>query len=79
MKKRKYYLYVLRDGREVVYYGVTQDRERSVLEQEHMNKHWTNYSIIKGLFQRDHAEREEKNLISFYQDSHEGKLPKYNS
>ena len=78
MKKRKYYLYVLRDGHEVVYYGITHDRQRSVLEQEHLNKRWTNYSIIRGPFQRDIAEREGKNLINFYQDSHGGKFPRYN-
>jgi len=77
MKKRGYYLYVLRDGCEVVYYGITHNRERSVLEQKHTNKNWTNYSIVKGPFHREHAEREELSIINWYQMSH-GKLPRYN-
>ena len=78
MKKRGYYVYVLRDGPEIVYYGITHDRERSILEQKHLNKQWTNYSIVKGPLHRDHAEIEEKSIINFYQGSHGGKLPRYN-
>ena len=79
MKKRDCYLYVLRDGHEIVYYGITNDRERKFLEHKNNNKRWTNYSIVKGPFYRENAENEEKLLTHFYQDSHGGKPPLYNN
>jgi predicted GIY-YIG superfamily endonuclease len=77
MKKRGYYLYVLRDGCEIVYYGITHNRERSVLEQEHSDKNWTNYSIVKGPLLREHANYAIKSVMDFYRNLH-GTLPRYN-
>ena len=70
MPKRDYYVYELKDGHEIVYYGITNDPDRRYIEHANSNKRWTQYCIIKGPMYRENAEIEEDSLIFFYQDSH---------
>jgi len=78
LKKKDYYVYELKDGHEVVYYGITNNPDRRFIEHVNSDKRWTQNCTIKGPMDKENADIEEDMLICFYQDSHGGKPPRYN-
>jgi hypothetical protein len=78
MKKKDCYVYELKDSNKVVYYGISNDPDRRVIEHENSDKRFTHINILKGPMYKENADIEETTLIFFYQESHEGKPPRHN-
>ncbi len=77
-KKQDYNLYELKNGRETVYRGITNDPERR--EQEHRDdgKRFTSLNTIGRKVTENTAERLEEKSLETYRKNHGGKNPKYN-
>jgi len=73
---RDCWLYELRDGHEIVYYGVSNDPDRR--EPEHAGKRFTHMNIISVGLTRTSALVRELEEIQRYQYQHGGRPPKYN-
>ena len=77
--KRSTKVYELKDGREIVYFGITNNPSRR--EAEHLKsetKQFTKMRITSGLLTRESAERREGKNIKRYTQQHAGKAPRYN-
>ena len=77
-KKRDTYIYELKDGNKIVYYGITNNPDRRVIEHENSRKKFTHVRVIRGPMLRENAEKLEGEYIQHYQRQHGGKPPKYN-
>jgi predicted GIY-YIG superfamily endonuclease len=75
-KARDCWVYVLKDGRMTVYYGISCNPERRV--PEHRNKRFTHGSVVSVGLTRASALRRETEEIQRYQYQHGGRPPKYN-
>jgi len=78
MKKRDTYLYELKDGRKVVYYGISTGPLDRLGEHDRSNKRFTHMREIRGPMYRENAEKLETQYIQRYQRNHSGKPPRYN-
>jgi hypothetical protein len=78
MKPRDTYRYVLRDGRDVVQYGISDHPEVRAYEHELQGKRFTGLSVVGPAVTRESAQDWERDMIEAYQRSHEGKKPRYN-
>lgn len=76
--KRDTYLYQLKDGNEIVYYGITNNPDRREIEQENSDKKFTRMRIWRYPMSRESAEKRETEEIQRYQRQHGGRPPKYN-
>ncbi len=76
--KRDTRVYELKDGKEVVKYGITNDPNRRAIENANAGLTFTHINIITVALTRDSAEKREKQEIQRYQRQHGGKPPKYN-
>ena len=77
--KRSTKVYGLTDGREIVYFGITNNPSRR--EAEHLKsetKQFTKMRITSGLLTRESAERREGKNIKRCTQQHAGKSPRYN-
>jgi len=80
MKKRaerNTHCYQLKDGREIVYHGVTNDPDSRYDEHVRSGKKFT-HMLCGPKRSRSRALKEERAIIERYQRSHGGKRPKYN-
>jgi len=77
-KKRNYYRYELRDGRKIVYIGVTDDPSRREREHKSEGKRFTSMNIVGPAVTKGSAEQWEEKRLEQYCRSHGGKSPKYN-
>jgi len=75
--KRDTYPYVLKDGREVVYIGITKDPERREEEHKNEGKRFTKMVTEYPCSERTARKSEQKRIRS-YERSHKGKKPRYN-
>lgn len=78
MSKRDTYKYLLVDGNEVVYIGITNDLERREAEHRSEGMQFTRIVKIGNITTRDAAEDWEAERIATYKQSHNGQRPKYN-
>lgn len=78
MKPRDTYRYVLRDGRDVVQYGISDHPEVRAYAHELDGKRFTGVSIAGPAVTRESAQDWERDMIEAYQRSHGGKKPRYN-
>lgn len=78
IKKRNTVTYELRDGRKVVYRGVTSDPERREAEHRADRKKITKIVVTSRKMIREGAGKKEAELLETYRRNHSGKLPKYN-
>jgi len=78
MKPRDTYRYVLRDGRDVVQYGISDHPEVRAYAHELDGKRFTGVSIVGPPVTRESAQDWERDMIEAYQRSHGGKKPRYN-
>ena len=78
MKPRDTYRYVLRDGRDVVQYGISDHPEVRAHEHELDGKRFTGMSIVGPAVTRESAQEWERDTIEAYQRSHGGRKPRYN-
>lgn len=79
MRDRDTHRYVLRDGRDVVQYGVTDDPD--VRLQEHQRNHNNDdltMTVVGPAVTRESALAWERVQIEQYCRSHDGKRPRYN-
>lgn len=74
---RDTYNYALKQGRKIVYHGVTNDPVRR--EQEHANSGKKfSHMVISPARSHDRAYSDERASIETYQNGHGGKRPRYN-
>ena len=78
MKERDTYLYELKDGNTIVYYGISTGPRDRVGEHGRSKKSFTHMRIIRGPMYRENAEALEYEYIQKYQEQHGGSPPKYN-
>lgn len=74
---RDTYRYELKQGRKVVYRGITNDPERRCSEHSD-DKNFTHMNIIGPRVTRESAEQWEKESLAAYRKTHQGNNPKYN-
>jgi predicted GIY-YIG superfamily endonuclease len=75
---RDTWVYELKDGNEIVYYGITNDPDRRVIEQANSGKRFTHLRVISVALTRESAEERETEEIQRYQRQHGGRPPKCN-
>ena len=68
--------YVLRDGHEIVYHGITEDIERRVPEHVRSGKEFTSCTFSRPRT-RESARRHEAEAIARY-ERNQGRKPRYN-
>jgi hypothetical protein len=78
MTSRDTYQYDLKRGYKVVYRGITNDPERRINEHDNSGKSFSHMSVDIYPKSRSRAEEEETERIQTYQQTHNGKGPKYN-
>jgi len=78
MSNRDTYKYRLKDGNEIVDYGITYDLERR--EQEHRNEgmKFTKMEKVGNVTTREAAGAWEEESIKHYMQTHGGQRPRYN-
>jgi len=75
-KARDCWVYVLKDGGKIVYYGISCNPEGRI--PQHRNKRFTHGNVISVGLTRPSALRREMEQIQRYQRQHCGTPPKYN-
>jgi predicted GIY-YIG superfamily endonuclease len=78
MKPRDTHRYVLRDGRKVVQYGISNDPEARAYEHSGDRKRFTSVTVVGPPVTRESALDWETDRIETYQRSHSGRKPRYN-
>jgi len=78
MKSRNCWLYELKNNNKIVYFGITNDPDRRVIEHQNSLKHFTHMKIKSVAVSRETAEAREEFVIQGYQYHHGGNPPKYN-
>ncbi len=78
MSKRNYNRYNLRDGRKIVYKGITKNSEQRLEQHKDSGKRFTNIQIVGSQVTKNSAERWEEESLRQYRYNHKGKNPKYN-
>jgi len=76
--RRDYYRYELREGRRVVYVGITNDPERREQEHRSEGKVFTSMHVIRPAVTETGAREWEQQRLETYRTNHGGKDPKYN-
>jgi predicted GIY-YIG superfamily endonuclease len=78
-RERDTYRYVLRDGRDVVAYGVTEDPDARLqeLRRSHRNNGLT-MTVVRPAVARESALAWERTQIEQYCRAHGGRRPPYN-
>ncbi len=69
---------VLRDGRDVVQYGISCDPEARGEEHLDGGKRFTSLTVVGPAVTRDTALDWERDRIETYRRSHQGRMPRYN-
>lgn len=77
--QRDTWLYELRDGHEIVYYGLSNNPDRREIQQINSGKRFTHMNVISVALTRGSAEYREGEEIRRYQRQHGGNPPKYNN
>ena len=78
MAKRDTYKYELRDGRRIVYVGITNDIERREAEHRAEGMNFTRMTKVGNITTRNAAEDWEADRIATYKENHHGERPQYN-
>jgi predicted GIY-YIG superfamily endonuclease len=78
MAKRNYHRYELKQGRKVVYRGITNNPERREEEHKDEGKRFSRMSIVGPTVTKESAEKWEEKSLEAYRENHRGKSPKYN-
>ena len=77
--KRDTWVYELRKGRKIVYYGITNNPQAREEEHKASGKTFTHMNLKSRAMCRENAEKRETDEIQRYQKQHGGKAPKYNT
>ena len=77
-RPRDTWVYELKDGHAIVYYGITNSPDDRLDEHSDSNKRFTHMNVKSVALTRESAEEREWDEIQRYQDQHGGRPPKYN-
>ena len=77
-RKRNTHRYELKQGRQVVYRGITDDLERREQEHRDEGKRFTHLHPVGPAVTRDGAEKWEEQALESFRKSHSGRNPRYN-
>ena len=77
-KPRDTWLYELKDGNEIVYYGISNNPDTRAIGHANSRKAFTHLNVISVALTRESAERREGQEIRRYQRQQGGRPPKYN-
>jgi hypothetical protein len=78
MQRRDTHRYILRDGPQIVQFGITNGPLDRAEEHLRDGKRFTRMTVVGSPVTRDTALDWERDRIEGYQRSHEGKRPRYN-
>ena len=78
-QKRDTWLYQLKQGHEIVYFGISTDPERRAMEHCNSGKRFNGIRIVSPALTRASAEVREGDEIRRYQRQHGGSPPRYNA
>ena len=78
MVKRDTYIYELKDGHKIVYYGITKNPDERFILHTNSDKRFTLMRKIRGPMSHKRAEALETEYIQRYQRQHGGRPPRYN-
>lgn len=78
MKPRDTYRYELRDGRQLVQYGISERPDVRAYQHELDGKRFTGVTVVGPAVTRESALEWERDMIAAYERSHAGKRPRYN-
>ena len=78
MSNRDTHRYILRDGRKIVQFGITNGAMDRAMEHLRSGKRFTTVTVVGPAVTRDAALDWERDRIETYQDSHDGRRPRYN-
>jgi len=75
---REYSKYILRNGKKIVYVGITNDPDRRM--QEHsQDKNFTTMQVVGRKTTQDGAKNWETSRLATYRKNHKGTNPRYNT
>ena len=77
-KPKDTWLYELKDGNEVVFYGLTNNPDKVAVQRSNSGKRFTSLTVTSLAMTREAAEKWEARRIEAYQGQHGGRPPKYN-
>ena len=77
-KKRDTITYDLKQGRKIVYRGITNDPERRIQQHRADGKKFDKMVITSRRMTEDGAKKKESEKLKTYRHSHGGLNPKYN-
>lgn len=78
MSVRDTHRYILRDGRTIVQFGITNGAIDRAMEHLRKGKRFSTMTIVGPAVKRDTALDWEREHIETYQQTHGGKRPRYN-
>jgi len=78
MISRSTHRYILRDGRRIVQFGITNGAVDRAQEHLRDRKRFTTMTVVGPAVTRDAALDWERERIETYQRTHDGKRPRYN-
>jgi hypothetical protein len=78
MNARDTHRYVLRDGREIVQFGISNGPLDRAQEHLRDDKRFTTMTVVGPAVTRDTALDWERDKVETYQQTHGGKRPRYN-
>ena len=76
--ERDTYRYILRDGRKIVQFGITNGPRDRAEEHAADGKRFTAMTVVGPAVSRDAALDWERTRIETYQANHNGRRPRYN-
>ena len=77
-RPRDTYRYILRDGRDIVQYGISNDPDVRLSGHEGDGKRFSTMTVAGPAVTRESALAWERTRIEEYCRTHDGKKPKYN-
>ncbi len=77
MSKRDMHKYELKDGKKVVYVGITDNPDGRTRQHE-KDKNFSHMNVIGRKTTEEAARKWEQNRLKTYRKNHGGKGPKYN-
>ncbi len=78
MKKRDTYVYDLKNGNTIVYYGISNDLKEKEEQHQRTSKDFSDMRKITNPMYRENAKKKETEFIQRYQRQHGGEPPEYN-
>ena len=78
MAYRDTVVYQLKQGRKIVYYGITDDPVRREKQHKESGKEFSHIKPVSRRMTEEGAQKKEQEMLEKYRKGHGGKNPKYN-